>query len=56
MKNLLTWPSHLPATFSRNAGGSAGIGKATAKAFDANGCFVAVLGRTLKRLDAVVSL
>ncbi|KAK9905602.1 hypothetical protein WJX75_002844 [Coccomyxa subellipsoidea] len=34
-------------------GGSAGIGKATAKAFDANGCFVAVLGRTLKRLDAV---
>ena len=37
-----------------NAGGSAGIGKATAFAFDANGCSVAVLGRRLERLDAVV--
>ena len=36
------------------AGGSAGIGKAAAFAFDANGCSVAVLGRRLERLDAVV--
>ncbi|KAK9905613.1 hypothetical protein WJX75_003074 [Coccomyxa subellipsoidea] len=36
-------------------GGSAGIGKATAFAFDANGCSVAVLGRRLERLDAVAS-
>lgn len=36
-------------------GGSAGIGKATAFAFDANGAKVAVLGRRLDRLDAVVS-
>ncbi|CAL8461624.1 g1155 [Coccomyxa elongata] len=34
-------------------GGSAGIGKAAAFAFDANGCSVAVLGRRLDRLDAV---
>lgn len=38
-----------------DAGGSAGIGKATAFAFDANGCSVAVLGRRIERLDAVVS-
>ena len=37
------------------AGGSAGIGKATALAFDKNGCKVAVLGRRKERLDAVVS-
>ncbi|CAL8461622.1 g1153 [Coccomyxa elongata] len=35
-------------------GGSAGIGKAAAYAFDANGCSVAVLGRRIQRLDAVV--
>ncbi|EIE23326.1 NAD(P)-binding protein [Coccomyxa subellipsoidea C-169] len=34
-------------------GGSAGIGKAAAHQFDANGCHVAVLGRRLERLDAV---
>ncbi|BDA43070.1 Glucose 1-dehydrogenase [Coccomyxa sp. Obi] len=34
-------------------GGSAGIGKAAALAFDANGCSVAVLGRRIERLDAV---
>ena len=39
-----------------HAGGSAGIGKATALAFDKNGCKVAVLGRRKERLDAVVSL
>ena len=37
-----------------HAGGSAGIGKATALQFDANGCKVAVLGRRLERLEAVV--
>ena len=36
------------------AGGSAGIGKATALAFDKNGCKVAILGRRKERLDAVV--
>ena len=36
------------------AGGSAGIGKATALEFDANGATVAVLGRRLERLEAVV--
>jgi NAD(P)-dependent dehydrogenase (short-subunit alcohol dehydrogenase family) len=36
-------------------GGSAGIGKAAAYAFDANGCYVAVLGRRIQRLDAVAS-
>jgi hypothetical protein len=36
------------------AGGSAGIGKATAFAFDLSGAHVAVLGRRLERLDAVV--
>ncbi|EIE22082.1 NAD(P)-binding protein [Coccomyxa subellipsoidea C-169] len=36
-------------------GGSAGIGRATAIAFDANQCAVAVLGRRLERLDAVAS-
>ncbi|CAL5224873.1 g7631 [Coccomyxa viridis] len=35
-------------------GGSAGIGKATALAFDKNGCKVAILGRRKERLDAVV--
>jgi NADP-dependent 3-hydroxy acid dehydrogenase YdfG len=35
-------------------GGSAGIGKATALEFDANGATVAVLGRRLERLEAVV--
>ncbi|BDA47161.1 Glucose 1-dehydrogenase [Coccomyxa sp. Obi] len=34
-------------------GGSSGIGKATVFAFDANGCSVAVLGRTKERLDVV---
>ncbi|BDA42099.1 Glucose 1-dehydrogenase [Coccomyxa sp. Obi] len=34
-------------------GGSAGIGKAAAFAFNANGCSVAVLGRRLDRLNAV---
>ena len=37
-------------------GGSAGIGKATALAFDKNGCQVAILGRRKERLDAVVSV
>ena len=37
-------------------GGSAGIGKATALAFDKNGCKVAILGRRKERLDAVVSV
>ncbi len=37
-----------------DAGGSAGIGKAAAHQFDANGCHIAVLGRRLERLDAVV--
>ena len=37
-------------------GGSAGIGRASALQFDANGCTVAVLGRRLERLQAVVSL
>lgn len=36
-------------------GGSAGIGKAAAIAFDANGCYVAVLGRRLERLEAVAN-
>lgn len=36
-------------------GGSAGIGKATALAFDKNGCKVAILGRRKERLDAVAS-
>ena len=35
-------------------GGSAGIGKATALEFDANGATVAVLGRRLERLEAGV--
>ena len=35
-------------------GGSAGIGKATALQFDANGATVAVMGRRLDRLEAVV--
>ena len=38
------------------SGGSAGIGKATALAFDKNGCKVAILGRRKERLDAMVSL
>ena len=42
--------------FASAAGGSAGIGKATALAFDKNGCKVAVLGRRKERLDAVVSI
>ena len=42
-------------TICCTAGGSAGIGKATALAFDRNGCKVAVLGRRKERLDAVVS-
>ena len=37
------------------AGGSAGIGKATALQFDKNGAIVAVLGRRLERLEAIVS-
>ena len=54
-------PSAAPQTFlyvlfACVAGGSAGIGKATALAFDKNGCKVAVLGRRKERLDAVVSL
>ena len=40
---------HLPC-----AGGSAGIGKATALQFDANGASVAIMGRRLERLEAVV--
>ena len=40
--------------FTAHAGGSAGIGKATALQFDANGCTVSVLGRRLERLEAVV--
>ena len=47
--------AHLPK-FRATVGGSAGIGKAAAQAFDANGCSVAVLGRRLERLEAVVSL
>ncbi len=39
----------------RTAGGSSGIGKAAAIAFDANKCSVAVLGRRFERLEAVVS-
>ncbi|CAL5224871.1 g7629 [Coccomyxa viridis] len=34
-------------------GGSAGIGKACALAFDTNGCKVAIVGRRRERLDAV---
>ena len=37
------------------SGGSAGIGRATALAFDKNGCKVAIVGRRKERLDAVVS-
>ena len=43
-------------TIGALSGGSAGIGKATALAFDKNGCKVAILGRRKERLDAVVSL
>jgi NAD(P)-dependent dehydrogenase (short-subunit alcohol dehydrogenase family) len=39
-----------------DVGGSAGIGKATAFAFDASGASVAILGRRKERLDAVVGL
>ena len=42
-------------SLTASAGGSAGIGKATALAFDKNGCKVAILGRRKERLDAVVS-
>ena len=34
-------------------GGSAGIGKATALAFDANGAIVTITGRRKERLEAV---
>ena len=34
-------------------GGSAGIGKACAKAFSANGAVVTITGRRLERLEAV---
>ena len=36
------------------SGGSAGIGRATALQFDANGAIVTVMGRRLERLEAVV--
>ena len=49
------WFCQPPSFFSAvHAGGSAGIGKATALQFDANGCTVAVMGRRLERLEAVV--
>ena len=34
-------------------GGSAGIGKATAESFSANGAIVTITGRRLERLEAV---
>ena len=38
-----------------HAGGSAGIGKATAIAFSDNGAIVTITGRRQERLDAVTS-
>ena len=38
------------------AGGSAGIGKACALAFNKNGCKVAIVGRRRERLDTVVTI
>ncbi|BDA41141.1 probable glucose 1-dehydrogenase [Coccomyxa sp. Obi] len=38
------------------AGGSSGIGRRTALAFDADGCSVAIIGRRMERLGAVAKL
>ncbi len=57
----LHWRQHSAATRLLSdsepcdAGGSSGIGKAVAQAFDANGAVVTVLARRKERLDAEVA-
>ena len=54
MEPILNLQAAAPYHFLQVTGGSAGIGRAAALAFGANGARVAVMGRRKERLDAVV--